>query len=389
MRIRGRMLALGLAGAISLGSAATAVAEDTLKIGFVGGQTGYLAIFDQPVLQGAEMAINDINAAGGIDGKIKLELISRDMRSETAQSAVMAQELVGLGISILVTPCDVDPSVAAGQIAAAEHIVAISGCATPPILPGIVGEYMFLNATPDNLQGAVLGDYAIKQGYKTAVTLISRDTPYTEKLPGYFGEAFEAKGGKVIGVLEYKMGQQDFAVEVSKIKEMNPAPDVIMTSAYEPDFPAFIKQLRSAGITTPVLGSDGLDSPTIFGLGSMVDGVVYTNGGYPSEGSRLAKFNEQYKKVYGKEPDTIFTAVGYDLIQIIEAAVKGAGDKTDGESIRKALNEIDNLPIASGTITYKGMDRSPLRMISLIRISNGKKEHIGDVMPNPTDVPKP
>lgn len=383
------LLALCLAAAVAPGCTTKAHNEHVLKVGFVGGQTGYLAIFDQPILQGARMAINDINAAGGVDGKIRIQLISRDMRSETAESAVMAQELLEQGIAILVTACDVDPTIAAGQIAAEEHVVAISSCATPPVIPAIVGEYMFINATPDNLQGAVLGEYAAQQGYKTAVTLISRDTPYTEKLPAYFGESFGAKGGKVVRVLEYKMGQQDFAVEVSKIKAMDPAPDVIMTSAYEPDFPAFIKQLRSAGITTPVLGSDAIDSPTVLGLGSMVDGVVYSMGGFPGPGSRLAAFNEEYKKVYGAEPDTVFTAVGYDLIQIIEAAVKGAGDRTDPESIRKSLNEIENLPIASGTITYKGMNRSPLRMISLIRIGHGTKQHIADIMPSPADVPKP
>ncbi|HWT99726.1 MAG TPA: ABC transporter substrate-binding protein, partial [Terriglobales bacterium] len=93
-----------------------AQAEDTIKIGFVGAFTGALAPYDQPTLQGIQLAVDQINKAGGIDGKFKIDLITRDMRSETAQSAVMAQEVIDQHINVLLSPCDVDPSVAAGQI---------------------------------------------------------------------------------------------------------------------------------------------------------------------------------------------------------------------------------------------------------------------------------
>ena len=116
------------------------------------------------------------------------------MRSETAESAVIAQELVGEGINFLIVPCDVDPAVAAGQIAAAAGIPAMSSCASTPTLPGIVGEYMFSNYTADNLQAAALADYAIKQGYKNAFVMLSKDTPYTQKLPEYFAARLPEEG---------------------------------------------------------------------------------------------------------------------------------------------------------------------------------------------------
>ena len=246
---------------------------------------------------------------------------------------------------------------------------------------------MFANYTADNLQGTVLADFAMQQGYKTALILISRDTPYTEKLPEYFAKVFEAKGGKLAGTVEFKMGQQDFSAEVTKIKQIAPAPDVIMTSAYELDFPAFIKQLRSAGITTPVLGSDGIDSPTTLALGSIVEGVVFTNAGFPAEGSPLAKFNAAFKAHFGQEPNTVYTATGYDVIKVIEAAVKAAGDKTDGKSLRDAIDNLEDLPVATGTITYKGMHRVPLRVVALNWIVDGEKTHVADVVPKGSDVP--
>jgi branched-chain amino acid transport system substrate-binding protein len=376
-----------LAAAMAVTPMLAAQAQDTIKIGFVGGFTGYLAPYDQPTLQGIELAVDQINKAGGIDGKIKIELITRDMRSDTAQGAVMAQEVVDAGIQVMISPCDVDPSVAAGQISQAAQIPTIAACASTPILPGIVGDYMFANYTADNLQATALADYALEQGYKNAVVLISRDTPYTEKLPLYFAQVFEKKGGKVDSTLEFKMGQQDFSAEVTKIKEISPAPDVIMTAAYEPDFPAFIKQLRSAGITAPVLGSDGIDSPTTLELGEVAEGVVFSNAGYPSAGSALEKFNADFKAHFGEEPSAIFTATGYDVIKIVEAAVKATGGDLAGPAIRDAIDNLENVAVATGSITYKGMNRVPLRVVALNRVTGGAKTHVADVTPNGADVP--
>lgn len=377
------------AAALALAMGIGVAQAETLKIGFVGAQTGYLAPYDQPSLAGVELAVKQINAAGGIAGNMPIELVTRDMRSETAEAAREAQELIDEGAAILITPCDVDPSVAAGQIAQAAGIPAISSCASTPTLPAIVGDYMFSNYTADNLQAAALAGYATEQGYKTALVLLSRDTPYTHKLPEYFGQAFEKKGGSVVGTVEYKMGQQDFSAEVTRIKELGTPPDVIMTSAYEPDFPAFIKQLRAAGIASPVLGSDGIDSPTTLAIGDAAEGVVFSNAGFPTAGSPLAAFYELYKAEHGAEPDTIFIATGYDLMKIIEAAVVATGGDTSGAALRDAIDNLENVQGATGAITYKGANRVPLRSVALNKVESGQKVHVADVTPAAADVPAP
>jgi branched-chain amino acid transport system substrate-binding protein len=383
-----RRLSLGIAAlALSTVLADAAQAQEALKLGFIGGLTGYLAPYDQPSLDGLQFGVDEANKAGGLTGKVKIELISRDARSETAEAAVIAQELVGQGVNFLIVPCDVDPAVAAGQIAAAASIPAMSSCASTPTLPGIVGEYMFSNYTADNLQAAALVDYAMQQGYKNAFIMLSKDTPYTQKLPEYFGQAFQKKGGAVAGTIEYKMGQQDFAAEVTKIKALSPAPDVIMTSAYEPDFPAFIRALRAAGITTPVLGSDGIDSPTTLALGDVAEGVVFSNAGFASEGSPLAKFYADYKAAKGKEPETIFVATGYDIVKLLDAAVASTQGKIDGKSLRDAVDGLENVAVSTGTMTYKGMNRVPIRSVALNKVTGGQKQLVEVVTPKPEDVP--
>ena len=171
------------------------------------------------------------------------------------------------------------------------------------------------------------------------------------------------------------MEQQNFSSEVTKIKRITPQPEVIMTSAYEPDFPALIRQLRAAGITSQVIGSDGIDSPTTFSLGDAVEGLVFTTAGHAMPGNSLDKFNKKYEQTYGKESETVYNAIGYDLAKVIEAAVLASGS-TNGKDIRNAVAELENVQGATGTITYKGTQGMPLRQVALIRVKNGGRELI-------------
>ena len=373
--------------ALALTLATPVLAED-LTIGLATAQTGGLAPYDQPSLAGFQMRVDEINAAGGIAGKYQIKLIAKDTRSDAAQTALVAQELVDEGVQIVITPCDADPSIAAGMITQEAGIPAFSFCATTPTLPLAVGDYMFGNYPADNVQAAMLAGFATEQGYKTAYILTSPDTAYTLKLPQYFGQAFTAKGGALLGEGSFAMGQQDFSAEVTKIAAMDPKPDVIMTAAYEPDFPAFIRQLRGAGVTTPVLGSDGIDSPTTFAMGDLVEGVVFSTAGFATEGSPLAAFNAKYKEKTGEEPNTVYIANGYDLGTVIEAAVTKA-DSLDPKAIRDAIAGLDGVQGVTGAISYVGTAGMPLRSVSLVRIAGGKRELVAQGAPAAADVPAP
>lgn len=377
-----------LAGAVALALAAGTVRADELKIGVATAQTGALAPYDQPTLAGLQLRLDELNAAGGLAGRYKAVLTIKDTRSDVAQTVQAAKELIDGGAQLLITPCDADPSIAAGQIAQAAKIPAITLCASTPTLVGAVGDYMFGSYPADNAQAAISAAYAIKQGYRTAYVLKSPDSAYTQKLPEYFGIVFTAKGGKVVGEGTYTMGQQSFAAQVTQIKAMSPPPDVIMTSAYEPDFPAFIKALRAAGVKIPVIGSDGIDTPTTMGLGDVVDGVVLTTAGYDTPGSALAAFDEKWKAKTGNAPDTVYYATGYDIGTVIDAALKAAGS-TDPAKLRDAIAGIKDLPVVTGTITYAGTNGMPLHSIALVRIEKGKKELIEQGLPDAASVPAP
>lgn len=389
-----RRVLLGATAAAALGFAAerTAMAEETIVIGFGGGLTGYLAFYDGMVNNGLQMAIDEINAAGGIAGKYKIELQVKDVRSEAPASATAGAEFAAAGVSVMISPCDVDPAIAFSQPAQQAGIPIIAPCASTPTLASAVGDFMYQIYPSDNLQAAVLAKFAQEQGYKNAYILLSPDTPYTEKLPLYFAEAFQKLGGSLAAQGTYAFGQQDFSAEVTNIKGLDPQPDVIMTAAYEPDFPVFIKQLRAAGITTPVLGSDGIDSPTTLALGDVAEGVIYSTGGFPAPGTPMEKLYNDYVARFGGNVQTDvspYAATAYETIKLIEAAVTKAGS-ADGAAIRDALNGIvDFQGITGSNITLEGQNRIALRDVTLIRVEKGAKTLVTTLRPDPASVPAP
>ena len=206
-------------------------------------------------------------------------------------------------------------------------------------------------------------------------------------LPVYFAEAFEANGGKVVGAGSFSMGQASFSVIVDEIKALSPAPDVIMTPAYEPDFPTFIKALRGAGITTPVLGTDGIDSPTTLALADIAEGVTYTTPGVLKNEGVMGTFYTDYNAKYGKDPETIYAVTGYELGLTLEAVVKQA-QSCDADAVWQAWTNLEGAQGITGKISYKGGDGMAIREIALIEIKNSERSLIGTFSPDPATVPK-
>lgn len=368
-------------------AATAALAEEPFKIGFAVSLTGYLAPYDTPTLEGAQIAITALNAAGGAAGKYPFEAIVRDVRSETVQATVVVQEMIDAGAKLIVVPCDDDPAIAGGLIAQGAGVPVFSTCATNAALPETIGDFYFTNYVADTLQGATLASHAQEAGLSKAYLLVCPDTTYTANLPEYFGETFEKLGGAVIGRGTYAFGQQDFSAEVTRIKALDPQPDVIMTSAYEPDFPAFLKQLRAAGVTAAVYGSDGIDSPTTTGLGAVADGVVFTNAGNPASGETLAGFFALYQQTYGHPLTNSFAATGYDMIMLVDDAVRRTGT-LDGAALRDAIAATDRFAGGvTGPVTYKDRGNVALRTVALNQINGGAVSLLGTPSIDPALIP--
>ena len=364
---------------LTMGLAIEAQAKD-LKLGFCEGISGYLGIVGEPNANGAQMAVDEINAAGGIAGKWKIDYRVQDIRSEVAASAVCAQEMVDWGAHVVISPTDVDPSVAVAQVTHPLNILTVSSSASSPTLPAMVGDSLFTWFTADNLQGAAMAKYAWDQGYRTAYLLVSHDIPYTELLPGYFAWSFEKLGGKVVGWGAYSLEQQDFSAEVTKIKNLDQEPDVIHTSAFDPDIGAFLTQLRQAGIKTAVVGSDGADSASTFALGDVSEGFVLTTGADPSLSADVADFFDRYEKRTGDKVSAANYVLAYELVKAIAAAVENAG-VIDRAKIKTAFANLENWPGVTGPITFKGTERNPVRSVYIVGVKSSQRVGFAKVDP--------
>ncbi|QBX99905.1 amino acid ABC transporter substrate-binding protein [Rhodophyticola sp. CCM32] len=373
--------------AMATGMAGMAMA-DGYTIGVMSAQSGYLAPYDGPAYAGFQFCIDEMNANGGLNGTTPVELIVRDTRSDIAEGVKVVQEMIDEGAQFIVASADADPTIAAAQITAADSIPTMTFAGTAPVLTQ-VGEHVFGSYPADNQQATVLAGYALDQGLERVWLVKSPDSAYTLGGPEYFGEVFSALGGSVVGESSYSLNQPDFSAIVTTIANADPAPDVIVTWAWEPDFPAFIRALRGAGLDTQVMGGDVLDTPTVRGLGDVVAGVTHTSGGFPDEGSAYADFIERFTAATGTTPDNNYYVNGCDIAHMIEDAVAAAGT-TDPAAVTAAMAAIEDGEGIMSNFTFAGTDRMPLRDVVVARISEtGEKEFILRSTADPALLPQP
>jgi branched-chain amino acid transport system substrate-binding protein len=334
-------------------------------IGVNMGLTGAIAPYDKPALDGFRMAVDEINAKGGIGGKTKIKLILENDRSDAAESAKVAQKLLSQNIDFMVAPGDASVAIPAGRIAQRKKVPMMSILASSPSIVPAVGDYFFSNAASDNMVATGLAKYAFKTGKKNVYTIIGPDASFTTELPQFFEAAFKTAGGTIVGSDKYRTGTQDFGPQITKIRKLSPQPDAIMTSMYEPEFPAFLKQLRAAGVTIPLLESDAIDTPATLELGSLIDGTHAVTYGFPTPGDSLEKFYARFKAKYGSPPPAVFPAIGYDTANIIAAAVIKAGS-ADGTKVRDAIGQIKDFPGVVGATTFgTSLKGFPIRPVTI------------------------
>ncbi|GBD84714.1 leucine-, isoleucine-, valine-, threonine-, and alanine-binding protein precursor [bacterium BMS3Abin02] len=355
----------------------TAVPEPIL-IGFAGDFSDIYSFYDSPVREGAELAVAEINAAGGVLGR-PLEFVARDGRNNQDETMRATQELIDQGAAYLIGTSG-DPFLAQASLACAAGIPISTGDGTAPTLVGDAGPCAFQTIMSDNLQGAVDAEYAWSQGYKTAYMLRSTEIPYTNDLPTYFAAAFEHAGGKILGEDVYRIDAGDYNVQVTAIAALDPAPDVIFTPMFIPDTPVFLRQLRAAGIEIPVLSTDGAVDASILEAGDAVEGLVATTHAWPADDNAMAKFYAKYKEATGADPESPVVAIGYDEIYIVKQIIEDAGS-TDPAAMITALLALTGFQGVTGSLSMDPTTRRVDKEVTLVEISGGEIRFLDQFMP--------
>jgi branched-chain amino acid transport system substrate-binding protein len=339
---------------------------EPIVIGFPADLSTDWAYYDSPMQEGAQFAVDQINDAGGVLGR-PLELKTVDMRNDVAEAAKVTQQLIDDGADYLIGTVG-DGILAEGQVACTAGVPISTGLGTAPSLVGDMGECAYQLVMSDNIQAAVLAEYAIAEGYGTAYVLGSNEIPYTKDLPVFFSDAFEHGGGTVVGTDEYKIGAGDYSAVVTKLANVDPAPDAVFTPMFIPDSVVFLRQLRQAGLTMPVLSTDGNADAALLDAGAKaIDGLTFSNSVCTAEGDPAVQaFYDDYSAANGKDPSSYVAVIGYDEVNLVAAAIDAAGS-AEPDAIIEQLANIDYTGI-SGHVVMDPETRRANKPAALIQM---------------------
>ena len=377
-----RTLLKGAAGAtalVGIGMPAIVRAQsDVIRIGHLTPITGFLGPLGEFAQMGVKLAAEEINAAGGVLGR-KIRLIVEDDqgRAEEAASAV-TKLITSNNVAALIGENSSNQSLAAAPIAQANGVPMISPSSTNPAVTE-KGDYIFRVCFTDPYQGKALAAF-VRNNLKldTAAILQDQKNDYSVGLAQVFRKEFEAAGGKVVGQQSYSGGDTEFRPQLTAIRAANP--QVLFIPGFYTDVGQISIQARDLGITVPLVGGDGWDSPVVIQIGGKAIEGSYFSDHYFVGDTRpvVQKFVSEYQKRHGKKPGAT-AALGYDALHIWANAARRA-NSVDRKAVRDQIAATKDYIGVSGTISM-GADRNPIKPVAMIKIENAQMNFAGWVSP--------
>jgi branched-chain amino acid transport system substrate-binding protein len=358
--------------------AQTADTTGDIPVGVYGALTGDQAAFGTATVNGVRLAADEINAAGGVLGRrIRLHVEDDQGRAEEAAS-VVTKLITATNVVALIGENSSNQSLAAAPIAQSNGVPMISPSSTNPAVTE-KGEYIFRVCFTDPYQGKALASFVRNQlKLDTAAILTDRKNDYSVGLAGVFRKEFEAAGGKIVGEQSYSGGDTEFRPQLTTLR--GASPQVLFIPGFYTEVGQIAIQARDLGLTIPLVGGDGWDSPAVIQIGGKAIEGSYFSDHYFVGDTRpvVRKFVDEYKKRHGKNPEAT-AALGYDALYMYANAVKRAGS-IDRKAVRDQIAATKDYEGVAGTITM-GPDRNPIKPVAMIKIENGQMNFAGWVQP--------
>lgn len=350
----------------------------TIKIGAIFPITGPLATFGTSCANGAKMAIEEINARGGVLGR-KIELIIEDDQYKAEEAANAAKKLIERDkVVALIAELTSSLTLVVAPIAQQSKIVMLTPTATNPKVTQ-VGDYIFRACFIDDFQGDVMANFVYKTlKLKTAAIFTAVTSDYSKGLAQFFKQKYTALGGKIVAEESYSEGDTDFRAQLTKIKAAKP--EFVYVPGYYSDVGPILLQARELGITVPFGGGDGWDSPVLLQTaGKAAEGCFFSNHYSPESKDLVVQtFVKNYQKKYNAIPDAL-AALAYDAAKLLVDAIKRAGS-TESAKIRDALAATKGFRGVTGVITFDA-NRNPVKSAVIIEIKGGKQVYRATVKP--------
>ena len=354
--------------------------SNTVRVGLNAEMTGDMPAVGESCKKAAEMAIKEVNDAGGIDvggQKYKVELFVEDNAGKADQSASAAQKLITQQkVHAIVGPNATRYALPASEIAESSKVVLISPWSTNPkttlnAKTNAPKKYVFRACFIDPFQGRVVAKFALENlKAKKAAVLYDVASEYNKGIAEIFKETFEQAGGKVVAFETYTTNDKDFSGQLTKIK--NASPDMIFLPNYYSEIPLQIQQAKRLGISVPFVGSDSWGSQELNKLcGNACEGYYFSTH-YAADAATPAatKFIEGFKTKYAALPDDV-AALTYDSFGLLFQALKTA-KKLDRDAIRDALAGIPRYDGVTGNMQFKDGSGDPTKSAVIVQIKGGK-----------------
>lgn len=351
-----------------------------IKIGVIAELTGDVPAVGASCKKAAEMAVAEVNDAGGIqfgDKKYKIKLIIEDNAGKADQSASAAQKLITQqNVTAIIGPNASRYALPAAEIAESGKVVLITPWSTAPKATldsktNASKKYVFRACFIDPFQGRVLAKFVLDNlQLKKAAVLYDVASEYNKGIAEIFKEVYEQNGGKIVAFETYTTNDKDFSSQLTKIKQA--APDVIFLPNYYSEVPLQIQQAKRLGITVPFIGSDSWGSEELIKLCDKDCNDYYFSTHYAADASTEAtkKFIAGYKAKYGTTPDDV-AALTYDSFGLLLQALKTAG-KNDRQAVREALARIPLYNGVTGNMQFREGSGDPVKSAVILKIKDGK-----------------
>jgi branched-chain amino acid transport system substrate-binding protein len=360
MRPHAHRKCLVAAGAIALAGAlfggVLRADEGPIVIGAAIALSGPIAPYDEGPYKAMEVAIDEINAKGGILGR-QLTLISADTKSDISYGATAAQEVIDKGATLVVVTCDYDFGSAAANVANSKNLIAFSTCAGDPKFgPSGIGPNAFTMATGSPGQAALMAEFAFKQGWKKAYILRDTSTAFEASFSATFQKRWKELAGADNFLGEDTFGAEDpqIATQITRLKALPTQPDFIVICSYPPQGASAIRQVRAAGLNQPLLGSEDWDGdfwvdaiPGLTGLYFDTYASIFDTDPRP----QMQDFMKKFIAKHGKRPITSHAVTGYSVIEAWTRAVERA-NSLDTDKVRAELEKFRDEPLLAGPTTF-------------------------------------
>ncbi|WP_410498726.1 branched-chain amino acid ABC transporter substrate-binding protein [Chitinibacter sp. S2-10] len=352
----------------------SAGSSDTIKIGLAAPLTGNIAHLGKDVEYGAQMAIEEINAEGGLDlggSKKKVELVAEDDQADPKNATNVAQRFVDQKIAGVIGHLTSGTSIPASKIYSDAGIAQISPSATALAYTAQGYKTTFRLTANDGQQGQALGQYAVNTLKVKKVAIVDDRTAYGQGLADEFEKAVKAAGAEIVK-REFTTNQEtDFNAILTSIKGAKP--ELIFFGGMDAQSAPFKKQTKKLGLTAIVMGADGTKSPEFLKLaGADAEGTYGSTAGQSIDQLPSGKeFNEKFKTKYGVDVQ-VYAPYSYDAAKVLLAAMKQAGS-SDPAKYLPVLSKIEHQGL-TGSIAFDEKGDVKNAAVGIYVVKNGKWE---------------